>query len=377
MPKKRLGFCLLSLLFLSFMIQGRTHAEKQEEWSVQIKIPAFAMLVFHNGIEWARFPIAVGKPETPTPEGYFVIVNKLKNPTWYPAKRKPVPPGPNNPLGKYWLGLSKKGYGIHGNNNPSSIGYPVSNGCIRLRNQDVKALFSVLPKGTPVLIRYEISEIETRPNQIPYLTVFQDIYRRYSDPWPAILFQIRETCPDFPLHEDGLRWLLGKKRPNTVQLPRRIKLEVDGEIMNMAGFIWENNIYLPGRLSEELWGHATGKTQFYTQFNNFCQDYSGCFQIKYDEDKSTIQISTIRVLYNERLTSIRARWKSEPVIDLCSLMEALNLHQQGYLASDGGVWEESSIFAGRTWIPISKLSEIYPYLRVSWKPEEWRIDIYH
>ena len=374
MLKKRLSFCIFSLFFLFVLIQGRTSAQK-EVWRVLIKIPAFTMLVFHNGVEWRQFPIAVGKPATPTPEGYFSIVNKIKNPTWYPVKRKPVPPGPNNPLGKYWLGLSEKGYGIHGNNNPSSIGLPVSNGCIRMRNKDIEALFSVLPKETPVRIVYEISEIKTLHDQIPYLTVFRDIYRRYQEPWQAILYHVRETCPDFPLHDDGLRWLLGEKRPITVQLPRELMLEVDGDITSITGFVWQDSIYLPGRLRENLWGSTTEISPPYIQYNNFHQDYNGCFRIIHDEHESVIRISTIRIWYNGKLTSIRARWMNEPIIELCALMEILNLHKQGYLTPDGAVLKELPVIAGRTWIPISKLNDIYPYLTVSWKPEEWRVEI--
>jgi lipoprotein-anchoring transpeptidase ErfK/SrfK len=95
------------------------------------------------------FPTAVGAPRTPSPSGSFEIVHRIPDPTWY-TKGKVVPPGKNNPLGTRWLGLSQKGYGIHGTNNPSSIGRNASHGCVRMRNRDVEELFEMVSVGDPV-----------------------------------------------------------------------------------------------------------------------------------------------------------------------------------------------------------------------------------
>lgn len=84
------------------------------------------------------YPIAVGKILTQTPRGEFVIVNRQ--------------PNPGGPFGAYWLSLSKQHYGIHGTNNPSSIGKAVSRGCIRMHNRDVLELASIVPNGTRVSI---------------------------------------------------------------------------------------------------------------------------------------------------------------------------------------------------------------------------------
>jgi lipoprotein-anchoring transpeptidase ErfK/SrfK len=81
--------------------------------------------------------------------GSFKIVQALPDPTWY-AKGKIVPPGKSNPLGPRWLGLSVKGYGIHGTNNPASIGRNASHGCIRMRNRDVEELFAMVSVGDEV-----------------------------------------------------------------------------------------------------------------------------------------------------------------------------------------------------------------------------------
>ena len=104
------------------------------------------------------FGVATGQSVYPTPLGRFHVIVKWKNPWWYPpaapwAKgEKPVPPGPGNPLGTRWMGISSPGVGIHGTNNESSIGYSVSHGCIRMHVRDAEALFNSIDIGTTVYI---------------------------------------------------------------------------------------------------------------------------------------------------------------------------------------------------------------------------------
>ncbi|GBG06209.1 hypothetical protein B1748_09870 [Paenibacillus sp. MY03] len=85
------------------------------------------------------YPVGIGRMVTSTPAGEFTIVNKQLN--------------PGGPFGAFWMGLSKPHYGIHGTNDPSSIGHLVSHGCIRMYNQDVMELQSLVPVGTRVTIR--------------------------------------------------------------------------------------------------------------------------------------------------------------------------------------------------------------------------------
>ncbi|MEH7224698.1 L,D-transpeptidase [Bacillus sp. JJ1566] len=85
------------------------------------------------------YPIAVGKMVTPTPTRAYTIINKQRN--------------PGGPFGVLWMGLSRPHYGIHGTNNPASIGKSVSHGCIRMFNHDVLDLSSRVPIGTWVFIQ--------------------------------------------------------------------------------------------------------------------------------------------------------------------------------------------------------------------------------
>lgn len=116
-------------------------------------------LFVYNGMQyWRRFGVAVGRPEFPTPIGKFRIVTMQRNPWWYPpdsawaAGASPIPPGPGNPLGTRWMGLSASGVGIHGTPDAASIGYSASHGCIRMRIADAEWLFGHARVGTTVFI---------------------------------------------------------------------------------------------------------------------------------------------------------------------------------------------------------------------------------
>ena len=118
-----------------------------------------------NGRQVITHPISIGQMDWSTPLGTTTVVRKVVNPSWYPPKSireehaaendilpRVVPPGPDNPLGKYKLSLGLPGYLIHGTNKPAGVGMRVSHGCIRLFPEDIEALFKIVPVGTPVHI---------------------------------------------------------------------------------------------------------------------------------------------------------------------------------------------------------------------------------
>ncbi|MCR4419435.1 MAG: LysM peptidoglycan-binding domain-containing protein [Clostridia bacterium] len=109
-----------------------------DQYSIEIDRGRRILTLFRGGTRVAYFSVAVGKPATPTPLGNFRIRNKAVN--------------PGGPFGTRWLGLTTNGIGIHGTNAPSSIGLAVSNGCIRMYNQDIEYLFPLVSVGTPVRI---------------------------------------------------------------------------------------------------------------------------------------------------------------------------------------------------------------------------------
>ena len=116
-----------------------------------------------DGALVAAFPVGVGRVAWETPPGHYSIVSRRRDPVWHvprkiqremrekgePVKRV-VPPGPDNPLGKYWLQLSLPGYGIHSTNAPRSVGKYTTHGCIRLRPDDEERLYQGISNGTAV-----------------------------------------------------------------------------------------------------------------------------------------------------------------------------------------------------------------------------------
>jgi lipoprotein-anchoring transpeptidase ErfK/SrfK len=95
------------------------------------------------------YPVAVGKPSTPSPVGTFIIERRVVNPTYHHNGRT-VLPGPGNPVGTRWMGLSKHGYGIHGTNEPKSIGKAASHGCIRMARANLEEFYELVAEGDTV-----------------------------------------------------------------------------------------------------------------------------------------------------------------------------------------------------------------------------------
>jgi lipoprotein-anchoring transpeptidase ErfK/SrfK len=127
-----------------------------------------AVIVIRRGVNELRyywgtklvrtFGVATGQAVYPTPTGQFSIVEMQRDPWWRPPDSpwakglKPIPPGPGNPLGTRWMGLSAPGVGMHGTPDDASIGYSVSHGCIRMHIPDAEWLFQHVHVGTPVII---------------------------------------------------------------------------------------------------------------------------------------------------------------------------------------------------------------------------------
>ncbi|MFC7321254.1 L,D-transpeptidase family protein [Halobacillus campisalis] len=107
-------------------------------YQIGVSLSGRHLNLLKDGVLQKQYPIAVGSILNNTPIGQFIIINKA--------------PNPGGPYGTMWMSLSKQYYGIHGTNDPSSIGKAVSKGCIRMYNNDVEELARTIPVGTPVFI---------------------------------------------------------------------------------------------------------------------------------------------------------------------------------------------------------------------------------
>jgi len=144
----RLMFAIL------FLLSFPAYAQVADKRLLLISIPDHRLAVIEDGQVRKIYCVAVGKESTPSPTGSFHIVARVVDPTYY-HEGKVIAPGPGNPLGNRWMGLDRKGYGIHGTNAPNSIGKSASHGCIRMAKRDLEELFAMVKAGDAVEIRGE------------------------------------------------------------------------------------------------------------------------------------------------------------------------------------------------------------------------------
>ena len=134
------------------------------------------------------FPIGIGATDFPTPVGSFAVTSKRVHPTWFippslQAKYRgitSVPPGPNNPLGDYWMRLGDSMYGIHSTNFPWSVGRMATHGCIRMYPEDMERFFPIVQPGTRVQLVYQPVKVAVVDARI-HIEVHRDVYGKKGD----------------------------------------------------------------------------------------------------------------------------------------------------------------------------------------------------
>ncbi len=130
--------------------------EMEQSIQVVLRLGERRVYVYEGDQELASYPVAIGKPGWETPTGKFEVIQLVENPQWQnPWTGEVMPAGPNTALGLRWIGFwtdGKDTIGFHGTPTVESIGYAASHGCVRMRNEDVVALFEKLQVGTPVIV---------------------------------------------------------------------------------------------------------------------------------------------------------------------------------------------------------------------------------
>ena len=206
------------------------------ESGMLINLPQRMLFFFRDGNLAGAYPVGLGKPTWPTPTGQFRVVQLRKNPIWTvpisiqeELRREgevvltKVPPGPDNPLGKYWIGLSLPGYGIHGTSSPPSVYHFQSHGCIRLQPQNIEKLFPEIEIGETGQIIYAPVLLAVLDEGSIYLEVNRDNYNKGVN----ALQMLKELAEANHL-EDRIEW---QKAAQVVEqqegLARQINLQAE------------------------------------------------------------------------------------------------------------------------------------------------------
>ncbi|BEU88824.1 hypothetical protein TAMA11512_22880 [Selenomonas sp. TAMA-11512] len=235
---------------------------------IVINIPSRQIALYENGQKTMRYPIAVGSLVSPTPEGEYRIEHKEINPEWVHPKqtKRRIPSGPANPLGYRWMQFYEV-YGIHGTNQPSSIGRFVSNGCVRMLEPDVEALYDAIPVGTPLTIVYDRIVVERQPDGAVFLATHPDMYGKQPLERQAVHTALENYgLADFLHLDDPVFWgAIAKSSGESIPVGATYVLEADGKKLPVYATLYEGKLYIPverlGRILniETKWDPSRGE----------------------------------------------------------------------------------------------------------------------
>lgn len=147
------------------------------EKKIGINLASRILILYEGSTKIRMYPVGVGKTTTPTPTGFYYVQNKEMDPTWIDPDDTSIriPSGPENPLGYRWIGFYGT-YGIHGTNRPGTVGSYVSNGCVRMHEEDVEDLYPLVRVGTPVTVYYDRIVIDSAPDHTVAYYIYPDGY---------------------------------------------------------------------------------------------------------------------------------------------------------------------------------------------------------
>ena len=188
------------------IVMAAIHAYGQQTTArtIVVSLEDRKLALIEDGQVKKIYTVAVGKPSTPSPEGTFAIQRRVANPTYH-HNGKTVEPGPGNPVGSRWMGLSKAGYGIHGTNEPKSIGKAASHGCIRMAKADLEEFYTLVSVGDQVEIVGQRNEQTARlfePAPLPDSK--QPVQLAKAEPAAAVSVASKESAQQKPLQEEPI-----------------------------------------------------------------------------------------------------------------------------------------------------------------------------
>jgi len=230
--------------------------------AIIVNLPSRTLEFYSSGRLVQEYRVAIGKASTPTPLGDYRIIDKEVNPAWYsPGKGYSVPSGPANPLGYRWMGFLPT-YGIHGTNAPWSIGGVVSNGCIRMHEEEVEELFEWVSYGTPVHITYNRVIVKIDDDGHASLGIYPDVYG-YQ---PVTLKQVKDELAanglDGLASDEWLRQIIAREPDRQVPFAQVHNIKVNGNgidryVVSIDGVMYAPALAIADSLQTKLiWDEA-------------------------------------------------------------------------------------------------------------------------
>lgn len=355
-------------------------------WNIMINIPEYRLYLYHNSGLFKIYKVAVGKIDSPSPTGEFQIINKVINPTWYPEGRPAIPPGPNNPLGKYWMGLNNKGYGIHGNSAAWSIGAPASKGCFRMDNHQIKELFSIVPVGTPVKVNYCTVKGKIDLDNQAWLEIYSDIYHQFN-----LEIEVQHVLTKlnwvFQPHQKALACLITVKKPLTIMIPRKIRIDSDWRNMENDGFYWNNQVYLRydffARNNPSIIMPDNGLFQGYFLWDPLSRLVGGQQKLEWNKNLNTLTVNQIKVLINGEKIDGAGRFGSERQIlinhsIISKWFAKKQLLNPGFVISmPEGNQLAGEYSEGEFWVDPRALIDDFSKFNYQWDEATWTLNLFY
>lgn len=233
--------------FFLFLFLPAVNAQMSgiESPGIVINLPSRTLELYSGTTLVKEYPIAIGKPSTPTPLGNYSIVNMEVNPVWIPpGQGYIVESGPDNPLGYRWMGFLPL-YGIHGTNASWAIGLAVSNGCVRMNESDAEELFDSIAYGTPVQVTYERIKIRLNGRGEASIGVYPDIYGYQPITTADVYSKLAQYGLIDWISDNFVQQLIDQGSDKQVTFAQLFSLKINDQQKNERG-VWANNtLYVP------------------------------------------------------------------------------------------------------------------------------------
>lgn len=350
--------------------------------AVVINLPSRTLELYSGNTLVKTYPVAIGKFSTPTPQGTFFIASKEIDPAWYPPKGgKIVQSGPDNPLGYRWMEFFPL-YGIHGTNAPWAIGEVVSNGCVRMQEEDVEELFEIIPYGTPVYVTYERIKVRV-DEQAVSIGIYPDVYDHGGISVEEVKQKLAAHNLQGLVTDAYIKELIREEADQQVIIAQFSRLKVNDKMLAEHAIIQGDTNYIPvwaiAKIAKMnvIWNEQTGTVKagavevpaevkgniIYVTTQNLQILFGGQVLVKADE--KVIEYNIYSLMVNNKSITGEAKMTGEVLaVPVLSVIESL-----GYR----GVWDNAgkALFIQGRQIPVIMIgnqpylpiTQIYEYLR--------------